>query len=128
MTYRHPKEFMHGTTRMVHVPVLLHWYYKGRSGKAPHEAVGMIEDGAEQFSLSDFWWFEGNGACDCNRADFIGLTQEEFPELYRLDHNGEMDTACGDKIYLLRIESLDPEVESLAGEILPVDDLIRREG
>jgi hypothetical protein len=39
----------------------------------------------------DFWWTEGNGACDCNRGDFFARAGgEEDP-----------DTPCGDSAYFV---------------------------
>jgi len=39
----------------------------------------------------DFWWTEGNGACDCNRGDFFE----------RAGGNEDADEPCGDSRYLV---------------------------
>jgi hypothetical protein len=39
----------------------------------------------------DFWWSEGNGACDCNRGDFFE----------RAGGNDDSDESCGDSRYLV---------------------------
>ena len=112
---KHPREYLHCTTRMVDVPVRLHWSYGGKSGVADRSAIAMIDNETGWFCLSDYWWFEGNGGCDCNRADFCKLSPEEFPALYQ-DGPAGSDTKCGHDIFLTRIESLDPLIPSLDGE------------
>lgn len=108
---KHPKEFMHGDTRMVHCPIRIHWSYSGQSGIADHQAIAMVDEYTHEWCLSEYWWTEGNGSCDCNRGSFIGLTYEEFPELFHEEHHD--DPKCGDKIIISRLESLDPLIPSL---------------
>ena len=53
------------------VPVNIHWRFIDPSGMARlngvyHASEGVLID--EQGELDPFWWTEGNGSCDCNRA------------------------------------------------------------
>jgi hypothetical protein len=123
---KHPEEFQHGDSRMLYVPVRLHWRYRGLSGMAEHQAIASPSEDGTRWELSDYQWFEGNYACDCNRGEFIGLTAEQCPGLFHLpgsfygDGSGPVEEAhrrCGDEIILTRVESLRPEVESLEGEM-----------
>lgn len=36
--------------------------------------------------FSDFWWAEGNGACDCNRATEFNGVAEELTRKQRTEH------------------------------------------
>lgn len=56
----------------------------------------------EDGSINDYWWEEGNGACDCNRSIMFGIA-EKYPEKCR-----EGDTAfpCGDTIEILEINPI----------------------
>lgn len=53
--------------------------------------------------LSEYWWSEGNGGCDCNRRRFIYPDQEVDDESDR----------CGEEIHIRALESMDPLVPSL---------------
>ena len=48
--------------------------------------------------FSDFWWTEGNAACDCNRCLFFhdGRGEKDFDE-----------PACGTGAYAVRITNID---------------------
>lgn len=49
---------------------------------------------------NDFWWTDGNAACDCNRAIFWACAAgEEAP-----------DTECGTDAYLIRVTDEDGTV------------------
>lgn len=46
----------------------------------------------------EFWWAEGNAACDCNRAMFFDRERGEEKE----DLDGT-DYPCGDGAYLVKV-------------------------
>jgi hypothetical protein len=113
---------------MVDVPVLLHWSYKDMSGVAKCKAIAMKDQETGEFGISEYYWFEGNNSCDCNRATDIGLTAESAPDLFWkmgdkypdgsvVDSEKELGARCGDEIVISRVESLDPLIPSLDGEI-----------
>ncbi len=58
---------------------------------------------------SDFFWLEGNGACDCNRYQF-------FEEAGGRDDAYEDDAPCGDTAYSVLRAILED------GTIIPLDD------
>ncbi len=47
---------------------------------------------------SEFWWVDGNAACDCNRELFF---------LRALGLNDQDDTECGDGRYSVRLSDAD---------------------
>lgn len=50
-----------------------------------------------------WWWYEGNGSCDCNRALYIGVYEdipEEFTECSGCKRF--LIIACDDKTYTLQ--------------------------
>lgn len=53
---------------------------------------GECQDGSR---LWDYWWEEGNGACDCNRSLMSGIAKE-YPGLC----NEDGCFPCGDTIEL----------------------------
>lgn len=57
---------------------------------------------------SEFWWSEGNFACDCNRADCF----------HRALSGEEVDEECGHERYRVRITLPDGSVpyDELAGD------------
>jgi hypothetical protein len=62
------------------------WKYKDKEGTYDDTFGFLYKD--EFGEINDYWWTEGNGACDCNRGSmFLGL---ELP--------------CGDTIEILEIE------------------------
>lgn len=69
------------------VRVKIQWRVGEKSGEYSGDfaTCPIDEDG-----LNDFWWTDGNGACDCNRADFF--LGEEWP--------------CGEKIEIVNITPL----------------------
>lgn len=88
----------YGSTVGQHICARIHWRYDGKCGvyEDPdgHGTLFVNEDGA----LEDFWWTDGNGACDCNRSRLFGI--------------GELP--CGETIEILKIEPLLAEKESRA--------------
>ena len=50
-----------------------------------------------------FWWVDGNGACDCNRSLSIGHQHGGWlgAEPQEDDEHGEMSLPCGDTITLM---------------------------
>lgn len=98
----HPKEYVHQGSRMVDVPVLIHWEYRDQSGVTPYTAIATFDDG--KFDLSESYWTDGNFGCDCNRGMASGL--------------GE-NIKCGSEIIISKIESLDPLIPSLELNEMP---------
>lgn len=81
------------------------WEYEGKTGiyedALNHGTLFWLEPEATttgRHELEKFWWTDGNGACDCNRARMFGIG--EFP--------------CGKRINILRIEPLLDGKESRA--------------
>lgn len=60
----------------------------------PKESDGSQYIWKESNDPSEFWWSEGNMACDCNRIEFM-------PEHLQKQHSGE----CGHEI---KIQSITP--------------------
>jgi hypothetical protein len=73
--------------------------YKDTSPWVPPDETG---------SGSIWWWTEGNGGCDCNRALFFARAGSE-PE-------PEDDPPCGETIYRI------PSIELEDGTIITVDE------
>jgi hypothetical protein len=74
------------------------WRWGDKSGvyETPDSSPSFLHIDEEYGGYSDFWWEEGNGACDCNRASmFLGIE----------------DKPCGNEI---EIESIDVIDEPLA--------------
>ncbi len=63
----------------------------------PPDAEGNI-------GLSEYWWSEGNMACDCNRSEFVNVTPETHPFLSW--ENGEV--VCGHHIRITAIVPAEP--------------------
>lgn len=119
---RHPKEYLHTGSRMLMVPVRIHWRYKDKSGVTKAEVIAMPDEEKGCFDISEYWWSESNGACDCNRTAYCKLSPKKYPALYHLkgqmydDGSGpceKTDTRCGHDICIQQLESLDPLVPSL---------------
>jgi hypothetical protein len=78
------------TPRKLHIKIVLE--YKGKRYEFIDDHSSFTFDGAD--TPSDYWWEEGNGACDCNRALYINRNcDKEFPEM-----------TCGDTIDLVSQE------------------------
>ena len=105
MTLTHPKEFLHaGHSRMVYVQILIHWRHGYDLGITEHQAIAMPDEYQDNhFVLSEYWWSEGNGGCDCNRSRFIYPDREVDDDADR----------CGEEIFIRALESLDPLIPSL---------------
>ncbi len=67
----------------------------------------------EQGSGSIWWWTEGNGGCDCNRALFFKTAGAE--------DNEDDDTPCGESLYRIKF------IELPDGTRIDVDAEIRPE-
>lgn len=89
---------------MAKVPLRIFWRWKEKSGvfeddpKAdPETWNGYLHE--PDWQLHWFWWFEGNGSCDCNRKGILGLLTPE-------EASGEVDIPCGEEIIIDRIEAI----------------------
>jgi hypothetical protein len=67
----------------------------------------IVEMQHDDPDLLVWWWTDGNGACDCNRA--IYMARVDDPKAYS-EANNFFDVPCGHTYSLERIEGPDGEV------------------
>ena len=79
----------------MYISVRIKWKYKDRQGEVLDKFgyPGFNPTSEDAMTGLLFWYEEGNGGCDCNRARIIGLGY---------------DLPCGETIEFLEIEPLLP--------------------
>ena len=70
--------------------LLIHLIFEYR-GKEYYVRDDHSEYGDDE--ISDYWWTEGNGSCDCNRSIYIQRSKKDFPCM-----------KCGERIKLIQIQ------------------------
>ena len=89
------------------------WQYGGYTGHLDYtfdweqDEFHPGESDKEVFSGQSFWWFEGNGSCDCNRFGMVMQESGQFPWAFQNAYNWDIeegDRGCGINIIFTHVE------------------------
>lgn len=74
------------------------WQYGAYTGHINHYCGQGYwpSDDQEFFNSQAYWWFDGNGGCDCNRYGMVLEESGQFP--------WEPESDCGDEIIFTNVE------------------------